>query len=760
MKYYIACMLSLIAVVYNACAYSQTNLICNPSFEDVDQDALERLNNADFFHPTHFYLWSDNYPNYPSVLGCWERDNDHAIVGTPDDIDGISYPITPGLFPTSDGDIDNYYAHPNYVFVREDADSNLRAFMDNTETSGLSLATNAVGLHGIDLSPPTTKFGENVYATDGDSYVALFDIENRAWATVPSLFTELKYALQKDVEYTFSMDFCQMNLLGYLKDNEGWDNVEHGKIEVYISYDGAPISPRQKICEIMADDNEWDVTTWGFKAERSYTHLLIEFDPIKGQLFAPTSSKIAGVFIDNLKLYETCETPENMCDNANYKRDLLNVQLEEVELESPYAFPEPYSNDPGVLKTIRAYHLENVKRFEMKIYKDLTLVRVIDLWYPESDYFWDGRNDAGDMMPDGNDYKAVINAVSNDCFHISYPDENNFELKHRYSVFNPWNSTNIEDGNAFINGLDNVHFMNVQLYTLSGQLVHEFNLNNPPSSIGLSIPSLETYGGAQNGEVAPGLYRIVVTLSNNCVQSEYEFASVSIGLLPDQGSNSQFYNWSPVPKGDFPCPFNIHYNDNYLAPMNCCEGNLYLHDVEIWNDWDVQIFDTIFAGPNVVFIDGVTNTLIAGEQIVLLPDATGVVINSETILTVGDLNCPLCKHYTIVDPNGDGDDTTGREIVYMQMDSIMKAEPKEMVLYPNPVANGQDIALIAGTESINPDNYQIAMTNMQGVYIPLKVFAVTERMLRFKPTTILSSGAYYLHYESNGVRKTFNVVIR
>jgi hypothetical protein len=80
-------MLSLIAVVYNACAYSQTNLICNPSFEDVDQDALERLNNADFFHPTHFYLWSDNYPNYPSVLGCWERDNDHAIVGTPDEIE-------------------------------------------------------------------------------------------------------------------------------------------------------------------------------------------------------------------------------------------------------------------------------------------------------------------------------------------------------------------------------------------------------------------------------------------------------------------------------------------------------------------------------------------------------------------------------------------------------------------------------------------------------------------------------------------------
>lgn len=749
-------MLSLIAVVYHTCAYSQTNLICNPSFEEVDQDALERLNNADFFHPTHFYLWSDNYPNYPSVLGCWERDNDHATIGTPDDIDGISYPITPGLFPTSDGDIDNYYAHPNYVFVSEDTDSNLRAFMDNTETSGLSLATNSDGLHGIDLSPPNTKFGENVYATDGNSYVALFDFENRAWATVPSLFTELKYPLQKDVEYTYSMDFCQMNLLGYLKDNEGWDQVEHGKIEVYISYDEAPLSPRQKICEIMADDNAWDVTTWDFVAERSYTHLLIEFDPIKGQLFAPTSSKIAGVFIDNVKLYEACETPENMCDNANYKRDLLNVQLEEVELQSPYAFPEPGSNEPGVLKTIRAYHLENVKRFEMKIYKSQTLVRVIDLMYPESDYFWDGRNDAGDIMPNGNDYKAVINAVSNDCFHISYPDENDFELKHRYSVFDAFVGVLSNDQNASIGNLDNVHDINISISTTSGQEIYNFDIHNPRDVIAFSIESLEALPG--NISIPVGAYAIHATISNNCLQQEIGGTEHIGHMITDAGGTyDAYYDYASVPKGDFPCPFNIHYNHNYLAPMDCCEGNLYLHDVEIWNDWDVQIIDTIFVGPNVIFEEGVTNIVIAGDQIVLVPDETGVVLSAGTTLTTGDLNCEICKNYTIVDPNGD---TTGREIVQIQMDSIMKAEPKEMVLYPNPVSSGQDIALIAGTEPINPDTYQLAMVNSQGVYIPLKVFTASERMIRFRPTALLSSGAYYLHYECNGITKTFNVVIR
>jgi len=751
----------ILIILFGQFAFAQTNLVCNPSFENVDQTVFSKLNNASSLYSSTFSTEEAS----KSLFDCWMTRGYNPPWQDGWGIAGITYGVMPGLFLRYNGDQElSFFDYPNKPFVTEHDTTPPRAFIGltpgGTEQSGLTLTQNTDGDYGIDLSPPNTLFGENVTAPNGTNYVALFDIENSEWQSYPTILTDLKYPLVEGVKYSFSMSFCKMNLLGYIKDSEEWNDVKDGKIKVYVCYEN--LLQKQTILEIDVEDNDWWTSSIVFEADNPSTRLVIEYNPIQSfpEVFA--DPKIGGAFIDNIKLYEACETPENMCDNANYRRDLLDVKLEEVEVESPLAFPDDEGFNDGVFKTIRALHLENVKRFEIKIYphNSSTACQEIDLCYPHSDWFWDGTDYNGDPMPDGH-YDAVINAVSNDCFHITNADEkNNFWLKRDYSVFNAWTSTNIDDGNTFINGLENVHDIWVKLFSLSGDLIYQFSLDNPPSSLGLSIPSIEEFTNIGNVTLAPGVYNIWVKVANNCTEVEYTFASVTIQGLSDSGV-SPFYDWSPVPKPSaFACPFNFHYNDNYLTPMNCCEGNLYLHDVEIWNDWDVQILDTIFAGPNVVFIDGVTNTLIAGEQIVLLPDATGVVVNPGTILAVGDLNCPLCKNYTIVDPNGYDEDTNGREIVHTQMDSIMKAEPKEMVLYPNPVANGQDIAIIAGTESINPDNYQIAMTNAQGVYIRLKVFAVSERMLRFKPTTFLSSGAYYLHFESNGVRKTFNVVIR
>lgn len=750
-------------------SWAQTNLICNSSFEDFDQEVFDKMNLGEGFYASHFKHFSNEYEG---LFPCWYWGPGEQDMGTTlNNATGLTLGIIPGLFPTTNY-VPDMWEPSNYIpglySIEPDysMDTSCLYYTPAEGDSRINLTPSPQdpNLFGMDLSPPNTKFGEGVNAHDGSNYVALFDFENSDHAK-PYIFTELKYPLVKDVEYTFSMFFAKMNLLGTIQTEDFWDAVRDGNIRVFVCDND--FDHKQKIFDQEITSHDWNYNEGqvNFIAHHNSNRLYIEYDPFHEQLLEFNYvEKISGVFIDNIKLYEACSTPENMCDNANYRRDLLDVKLEEVEVESPLAFPDDEGFNDGVFKTIRALHLENVKRFEVKIYphNSSTACQEIDLWYPHSDWFWDGTDYNGDPMPDGH-YDAVINAVSNDCFHITDADEkNNFWLKRDYSVFNVWASTNVDDGNTFINGLENVHDIWVSLYSLTGDLIYEFSLDNPPSSLGLSIPSIEEYTDFGNITLAPGYYNIGVKVANNCTETEYTFTNASIQGLSDSGV-SPFYDWSPVPKPSaFSCPFNFHYNDNYLTPMNCCEGNLYLHDVEIWNDWDVQIIDTIFAGPNVVFVDGVTNTLIAGEQIVLLPDETGVVINSETILTVGNLNCEICKNYTIVDPHGDGDgdDTTGREIVQMQMDSIMKAEPKEMVLYPNPVSSGQDIVLIAGTEPINPNTYQLAMVNAQGVYIPLKVFAASERMIRFRPTALLSSGAYYLHYECNGVTKTFNVVVR
>ena len=768
MNKYISSVFAVLIVMLNSYrSNAQTNLICNPSFEDVDEDALTNLNDADNWYASHVYAWGVDYGS--SLFNCWMRDIDHAQASPGTSTGGVNYGIVPGLFPTSDGSTYNFYGYgPNNPFNVIDSDGNVRIFVDPDDGSGLSLSTNQGGLHGLDLSPPNTKFGENVYAPDGTNYAALFDFENKKWDCVPSFFTELKYPLQKDVEYTYSMNFCKMNLLGYLKDLEGWDQVKDGKIEVYISYDEAPFSPRQKVCEIEADDNAWDVTTWNFVAERSYTHLLIEFDPIKGGPVV-IHSKIAGVFIDNIKLFEACETADNQCENANYKRDMLDVDMEEVEVLEADAYPDP--EHPGIphLQTVRVTHLDNVKRFEFKIRHPGYTPGFfnVDMNYPPSEFVWDGRDDNGNLMPDGT-YEAVINAVSNDCFHITEPGGGadgvkTFQLKTHFSVFNSYVGLLSDDLNLSVGSLENVHEIHVKIYTLSGQEeLYDFIIPNPRPVIAVSIESLEALPGNQT--ITEGNYMLKATLKNNCENDTEITGNGHIGhMAPDMGgAYSQYYDYVSVPKPDFDCPFNFHYNQNVLSPMNCCEGYLHLENMEVWNSWgEINIQDSILIGPNVVFEPGTSNYLNSGGQIIVTPAGTGVIINNATVLTPQTFNCQICKNYTIESNDDyDGDAQDFAQIASLERDSLVQTAAGEMIVFPNPASGEQELTLRAGREPIDPNKYHLTLSNSVGSTIAIKVVSVSEKIIRFKPSTSLMAGAYYLSYESNGVQKIFGIIIK
>ena len=67
------------------------------------------------------------------------------------------------------------------------------------------------GLYGIDLSPPNSKFGENVVAPEGNNYVALFDLENQQYEAKPLISADLKYDLVKGIEYKFLINYAKMN---------------------------------------------------------------------------------------------------------------------------------------------------------------------------------------------------------------------------------------------------------------------------------------------------------------------------------------------------------------------------------------------------------------------------------------------------------------------------------------------------------------------------------------------------------------------
>lgn len=773
MKHIITFIILCAGMAYSG--YSQTNLICNPSFETINEDVFDKLNQCNTYYISHFPV----DPNQDGLFTCWYTNTSiNSGQGTgANDLIGPSYGIVPGLFQVTNHEL-QLFEVPTYIPQLSGGEENVdytttpARVLDDTDgnPSHLSLSTNSANSneYGLDLSPPNSKFGENVSAVDGSNYLALLDVENE-FNGKPFVITELKYPLVKDVRYTFLMYYAKMNLLGHLKETDDWGKVKTGYLNVWVC--NSSLNDKQRIFRVKVENNEWSIESnlnANFVANKASTHLLIEFDPFSEGI-SYINTKIGGVFIDNLKLFESCETPLNQCDNANYRRDLLDVKLQKVELTSPYVNPSPGDNGPGIMKTIRAYHLENVKRFEMKIYRKivdiLILVRTIDMWYPHTEYYWDGKNDIGEAMPDG-DYRAVINAVSNDCFHITDADEKDFKLKRDYSLFNVQIGNGLEDLNARIWGLNKVKAFTFEVFTVGGQSpIFSNTYSNPRSIIGLSIESLEALAGNQT--ITEGQYVIKVTVNNNCNQESVFSGSAHIGHQIPNNTDPVYlalYDYASVPKGIFECPYDFHYNQNVLSPMNCCEGDLYLQDMDIWNSWGtINIENNIYIGPNVIFENGTYNYLNAGKGFVFYPDQqTGVTVLGEAIFKPDEFQCDICKSYqvTVIDDEEVDEEDSEREIISIMNDSIDVLESKEMVLFPNPVSNDREITLKAGDKPINTDNYKLVLSNSVGVDIPIKVIEVSDRLIKFKPTSFISSGVYYLYYESNGIQQTFSLVIR
>lgn len=742
--------------------YSQTNLICNHSFEFYDVAIRDRLNNSTELYTTHF---SQSPESEEDLFDCWYSKFYPGVIGQGQTIQGISWGIVPGLFPIYTGN-ENLSFNAYNGLLLGDNDLTPKAFRPEQGSSGLSLEAHPnSGLFGFDLTPPNTIFGDNVDAPDGSNYVALFDFENQNWRTKPAIATKLKYPIVKDIVYTFSMYYAEMNKLGIIKDADGWGNVKNGKLKVWVCDED--FQHKQEIFCVDIDDDNWNVTAFNFTADRSSTHLYIEYDPVTAQVLT-LGEKLGGVFIDNLKLYEACETNENMCNNANYRRDMLDADLELVNLESPLAFPDPEdnSNDPGILKSIRAVGLENVKHFEMYIKNPAgNTIRNIVMDYPPSTVVWDGRNNDGIMQPDDNNYEATLFYVKNDCFEIggystggaSYVDIKNFDLKSKYSVFNI-NITNTMSGHTLITGLDNVHYIDVKLYTINGDFVNHFEIQNPRSSIGISNQS---FYAATGTELSTASYVLRVYVLNNCNHSSmFEKTYCLLGdQLEDQGTAyDELFDYASIAKNTiFQCPFEAFYNHNLLAPMNCCEGNLYLNNVDIWTSWLVNIKGDIYIGSNTTFEEGSVNVLHAGEQIILDPtDHTITINNQTTILKPNTFECEICKMYEIT-ANEDQDNENNRELV--NLNDTATSLIQDFVVYPNPFSSGE-ITINSNISSINIKNLKLELTNSVGVPIPIIITSKNTRMIKFKLTQKPASGIYYIYYVSDGIEKTFPLVIQ
>ena len=757
-KYILICFLLQIKFV-NA----QTNLICNPSFEEFDVQILEDLNMAQKFYTNHLKLTNSNYW---SLFSCWEQVYEEGTWDS-NDIMGFSFGIVPDLFPIGNHQL-GMFEPAVYPSLEPSVDLDFFYDPPRVLTSASNPFSNSFQLEpsplnnlefGMDLSPPNSFFADNFQASNGSNYFALFDFSTQYMDGHSMIITKLKYPLVKNINYEFKIDVALMNRLEEIKNSNDFSSVKKAKLNIWWCDENG--NHKQKIVDNReVDDVNWNTVTRNHKANRNHTHLLIEFDPLPNNNLQ--NGKISGIFIDDLKLYESCETPVNQCDNQNYREDMLDVSLEKVKLYDNSTYPEINSNESaGYIKTIRVNDLYNVKKMIVHILStngQATIVRSETVEYPSDTWVWDGKDNNGLMLPDGP-YKAIISKLYNDCFEITDADSKNFHKSSHYRLFNPFSSISQVDGNTIIYGLQNVHNLNIKLYNSNGSLVYNYDLNNPPAQIGISTTALNNYTNVQNSTVAAGNYLLKLNLSNNCGNDEMTLNNINIAATLQSGPPLyvQYYNWTPVSKPQFVCPFDLNYHDNYLAPMNCCEGTLYLSDVEIWNSWDVNILQNIEIGPNVTFVNGRDNNLYAGQQIVLHPDGTGVKLNPDTFLKPNTFNCTLCKTYVVSD---DSDNFESGFDHLEEIDSLNYVS----IIYPNPFIQhnaDESLKIKLGINSlIDSDECTIKLYNSIGVEYNLEIVRRGNRIIDFILRDNMTPGIYYILVESQKNREFLSLLIK
>mmetsp|Transcript_26906 Transcript_26906/g.35980 ORF Transcript_26906/g.35980 Transcript_26906/m.35980 type:complete len:807 (-) Transcript_26906:28-2448(-) len=744
--------------------FAQTNMIANGSFERTNPSVLATINDCDRILPNH--LTNDTAT---SLFRCWEYYYD------PQGVDlshishtGLVWGIAPGIFHIGTGN--SYLQNSTYDIYETNSTVDKRRILcsGDADIYGLQLQDDPQSSNdGFDLSPPNTKFANNVNGEHGSNYIAMLDYRvPYERNNIPGLRSKLKHPLSEDVEYTFKISASKMNEISSIVSNENWGGTSDPKIWVYMVNENN--GQKQKILEVSLTTDSWTTYQANFTADNASSHIFISGD-VLDEVGIGNNPRITGCFIDNLKLYETCETPQNECLNVNYRRDVLDASLDEVELFSnhPNNHPIPGSNDPdGYIRTIRAENLDHVQRFEMKIYgpDNMGLVRTIDHWYPNSTYVWDGNDDGGNPMPESygvsqtSKYKAVINAVSNECYHTSFIDQKYFHLRRQYTTFNPSplisNNTVIDVGVVpAIHNLDGVRELRIILSS-NGATVYDNTFIDPQSSIYLTTNMGNTAGVPV---ITPGQYGVQLLCTNNCeIETEFSGAVNILDYSNYLGTTSTLFDWQSVTKTDISCPYDYEYLQNFQPPQDCCEGSLYLENVDINGAWTVNILNNIEIGNGTSFSPFYENTLNAGGEINIVPGATGVDIYENTNLNSGFYGCTGCRLSGEEDSENDGMNVSDEE---KQTDEIVQ----HFKLAPNPIQSGDEFSILDNESTLNVENFEVYLFDAFGRKIECegKVRrAKGSKSITVKSDQKLSSGLYHVNFRSGQFYQHFELIVQ
>lgn len=413
----------------------------------------------------------------------------------------------------------------------------------------------------------------------------------------------------------------------------------------------------------------------------------------------------AKLFIDNISINDDC-AEVNVC--SPYLGNLLNVYSNNVH----------NSTDP-----LTFYNLGNVEQITVVIFTDLLQipVRHLNVFYPNDFISWDGKDNQGDYVPNGN--YSYIAVLSNNCHCRTI--QGNFQKTGDFHIINATAGFYLAANAQTFYHLENVEDFELKIFDEDNNLVQLLSIIDPKPTV-----SWNGLNGA-GSPVAAGSYSYECRLRNSC--EELTLYGGLFQILPVDPQLA-FLDYSSVPK-QITCPYTFYYNPHASPPPPCCAqvGDLIINnrsiagvkDFKLNHDIRVLGTSTVVAGSDIYFQ--------AGHEI-SLSNEFSVQPGSQFAAVI----LPCTGRYGNPNPN-DADQAQESELpIYKTVltDSLTQNQIN-VSIFPNPTSDGRTMISI-----INSNYRQIELYNCFGQRVAVQTTKAND-----SSNVILEGidkGAYFL----------------
>lgn len=411
-----------------------------------------------------------------------------------------------------------------------------------------------------------------------------------------------------------------------------------------------------------------------------------------------------GVYVDNFQIYDPCVTPENTCENPELFKPLFNIDIKQAIIDTTI------SGSDFIIKTVDVQNLKicNYATITITDMSGNTVHRVLyDGANPPDRMMWDGKDDAGNVMPDGW-YKCKV-VASNLCY-ANEEFTKKFKKESEIKVFDPVIEVN-PDGGVTISGIYEASLAAVFIEHIPSDVtVFAGTVGMPEEQIGwngnagtdesqLTVPNF----------VESGQYRVILLLKSDCGYEEYQkivfIDDILVAAMYINGIyDDPLYQWEPVvDKIVPPCDYYLIDDPFYRVPKNCCVGDLYLQNEYLWGDMTFNILGTIHIDESVEFAEGSVIIMNAGEGFHLTPDATSVNLGSDVHLNPSVV-CEPCDCNKSMLSTEDSSEVQRNDISAIEQTSDSTQHYTDPKIWPNPAS---DIIMIEQVPTSKYSNYSI-----------------------------------------------------